>query len=302
MTSRIKAAISVAASFSLAGALVVIPLVSSASAQGPGRSALYGGIYSGGQPEIDNLRASGFTTVILWTMHVDRSTGDLVYNDNRLISNGQYVGKADWPAQVKSLKQAPTSVQRVEVTVGSAGVDDWGAIDALTAAQGTGTGSVLYRNFAMLKQVTGADAINNDDESHYDVASAARFSSMAASQGYAITLAPYTNKSYWSGLKNALGGAVDRAYLQAYAGGTGNDPADWASALGMPVDPGMWSRHGGGCAEGSTPGEVRAQMASWKARAGIPGGFMWLYDDMKACPGQGTARDYSSAINETTGS
>jgi hypothetical protein len=262
---------------------------------------VFGGIYSGGQPEMDALRQSGFTTVVLWTIHVDRNSGDLIYNDNKLISNGTYVGLPGWPAQVRTLKQAPTSINRVEITVGSAGVDDWGAIHALIDSGGTSAGSVLYRNFQTLKQITGADAIDNDDETHFDVGSASAFSTMVSGQGYAITFAPYNRRDFWVALKNAVGGAVDRVYLQEYAGGSGNNPADWNAALGLRVDPGMWSRHGGNCAEGSTPQQVRSQFAQWHAQAGVGGGFMWLYDDMKKCPAQGSARDYADAINQTTG-
>jgi hypothetical protein len=89
---------------------------------------------------------------------------------------------------------------------------------------------------------------------------------------------------------------VDRVYLQAYAGGAGNNPATWNRALGMTVDPGLWSKHGSGCSAGDSPATVQSKMRSWRTSAGITGGFMWLYDDMKKCSAQGTARDYATAI------
>src|SRR5689334_19797731 len=84
------------------------------------RSAVFGGgpFYSGGSTVMNNLRASGFTTVVLWTIHV-RSNGDLWLNDQLVVSNGAYAGRSAWPGELATLKQAPTSVTRIEVAVGS---------------------------------------------------------------------------------------------------------------------------------------------------------------------------------------
>jgi hypothetical protein len=267
-----------------------------------GRSAIFGGgpFYQDGQAVMDTLRSSGFTTVILWSIHV-HANGDLYYNDHLIVSGGQYVGDAGWPARLRTLKQAPTSVNRIEVSVGAWGTADWEAIDNLMTRDGTGSGTILYRNFQALRTATGADAINNDDESHYEVDSTVTFARMANAMGYQhFSLAPYTAVSYWQGVTNNLGSLVDRVYLQAYAGGSGNNPASWTQSLGRPVDPGLWSRHGAGCAEGDSPAQVESQMRSWHSSAGIPGGFMWLYDDIKQCSASGTAADYARAINNAT--
>jgi hypothetical protein len=268
-----------------------------------GRSAIFGGgpFYAGGQAVMDDLRASGFTTVMLWSIHV-QTNGDLYYNDTLIVSDGAYVGDAGWPDRLRTLKQAPTSVTRIEVSVGAWGTPDWENIDTLITQQGTGADSVLYRNFQALRDATGADAVNNDDESHYDVDSTVAFARMANAMGYqGFTLAPYTQVGYWQGVKNELGALVDRVYLQAYAGGAGNDPASWADSLGIPVNPGLWSKNGAGCSSGSSPDEVASQMRSWHESAGIPGGFMWLYDDIQQCSSAGTAADYARAINDATG-
>ncbi|GAB2808918.1 lysyl endopeptidase [Lentzea nigeriaca] len=268
-----------------------------ASAQSP-RSAVYGGgpFYADGQAVMNTLRASGFTTVILWSIHV-HPDGDLYYNDVLIVRNGRYVGDPGWPARLKTLKQAPTSVNRIEVSIGAWAVPDWENIAKLIGSQGTGSSSVLYRNFQALKTATGADAINNDDESYYQVDATAKFARMAAGLGYSkFTFAPYTNQSFWGNLKNNLGALVDRVYLQGYAGGAGNNPATWNRALGMTVDPGLWSRHGSGCSAGDSPATVESKMRSWHGSAGIVGGFMWLYDDMKTCSAQGTAAAYARAI------
>jgi len=291
-----------------AASLAIVPTSQPSAAETPatpaaaGRSAIYGGgpFYQDGQGVMDTLRSSGFTTVILWSIHV-HDNGDLYYNDHLVVRGGQYVGDAGWPARLRTLKQAPTSVNRIEVSVGAWGTPDWEAIDKLITRDGTGSGTILYRNFLALKNATGADAINNDDEAHYDVDSTVTFARMANAMGYRnFTLAPYTAVSYWKGVKNGLGALVDRVYLQAYAGGSGNNPATWSQSLGMPVDPGLWSKNGSGCSSGDSPAQVESKMRSWKSSAGIPGGFMWLYDDMKKCSAQGTAADYARAINTAT--
>ncbi|GGJ79768.1 hypothetical protein GCM10010123_06950 [Pilimelia anulata] len=263
-----------------------------------GRSAIYGGgpFYSDGQAVMDTLRSSGFTTVILWAIHV-HDNGDLYYNDHRIVADGRYIGDAGWPNRLRTLKQAPTSVDRIEVSVGSAGPNDWAVIRKLIAAGGTGEKSILYRNFAALKSATGADALNNDDEAEYHLDSTVAFARMGEKLGYRFTFVPYTNRGFWRSLKSNLGGLVDRVYLQNYAGGQGNDPAAWGRDLGLPVDPGLWSRHGSGCREGDSPDRVRSRMKSWQQSAGIVGGFMWLYDDMKACAREGSPAAYAEAIN-----
>ncbi|MGP3971703.1 hypothetical protein [Streptomyces sp. 6N223] len=268
-----------------------------------GRSAIYGGgpLYGDGQAAMDILRSSGFTTVILWSIHVQEN-GDLYYNDAKVVSNGQYVGNAAWPARLRTLRQAPTSVNRIEASVGSAGASDWENIHALIHQQGTGPDSILYRNFLALKNATGADAINNDDESHYDATSTIDFARMTEAMGYiSFTIVPYTRVSHWQEVRKGLGSLMDRAYLQVYAGGSGNDPAWWSEKLGMPVDPGLWCKHGPECAQGDSPEQVKERMVAWRSSAGIPGGFTWYYDDIKKCwaPGR-TAADYARAINEAT--
>lgn len=261
-------------------------------------SAIYGGgpFYNGGQVVMDDLRASGFTTVIFFGLH-PHENGDLHYNNDLIIANGVYVGDPNWPARVASLKQAPTSVNRIEFSVGGWGVGDFNNIKNLIAAQGTGPDSILYKNFQLLKQITGADAIDFDDESTYDLNSSTQFGNMLWGLGYSITLAPYTNMSYWQSLANNLRGKVDGIHLQVYDGGAGNNPATWSTALGLTVDPGLWSKHGTGCTAGDSPSTVQTNMTNWKNTAGIVGGFIWLYDDIQACWSSGTTAQYAAAIN-----
>ncbi len=265
-------------------------------------STIFGGgpFYSGGTATMNALRSSGYTTVMLWCIHVDANNGNLIYNDVLVASNGVYVGNAAWPSQLATLKVQPTSVNRIEISVSSWGVNDFQAIQTLMNNYGTNTDSILYRNFQALKVATGADAIDYDDETLYDVATAVKFGRMLSSIGYKVTLCPYTNPTFWQNTYNQLGPSiVDAVYLQCYAGGAGNSPATWNNYFGgLKVQPGMWCKNGGGCADGNSASEVLTQMTSWRTATDMTGGFMWLYDDMLSCTAGGTAADYARAINQ----
>ncbi|MEI9962645.1 MAG: hypothetical protein WDM76_16470 [Limisphaerales bacterium] len=72
----------------------------------------------------------------------------------------------------------------------------------------------------------GIDAINDDDEQTYHLSSRVSFANMLGVLGYKYTLAPYTAQSFWVNLKNSITNC-DYIYLQCYAGGAGNNPAQW---------------------------------------------------------------------------
>lgn len=280
------------AALSLAlSSVAIVPQADAATA------GIFGGgpFYSGGQARMDSLRASGFTTVILWTIHINSSNGDLVLNDQLVASNGAYVGNGAWPGQLATLKQAPTSVNRIEIAVGSWGVNDFQSAKTLMAAQGTGSGSILYRNFQALKNATGADAVQFDDETLYDVNATVQFGNMLATMGYKVTLCPYTNMGFWQNVKSQLGSKVDAVYLQCYDGGAGNDPGSWSNAMGgMRVYPGLWCIHGG---SGDSANTARTKLSNWRVSAGVAGGFIWLYDDLLSNTSGGSPADYANAIH-----
>ena len=141
------------------------------------------GIYVGGYfrrnraVTIPALKASGFTDVILFNIQVE-TNGDLTMDGEKLCSNGVYTFSATQPnyiTDVNALKTGLTSVRRVECCIGGWTSVSYNHIETLVNAQGTGTTSILYKNFHALKMaIPSIDAINNDDESAYDVASARR--------------------------------------------------------------------------------------------------------------------------------
>ncbi|WP_105614684.1 GEVED domain-containing protein [Vallitalea okinawensis] len=257
-------------------------------------AAIFGGgpFVSGGQSVVDDIKSSGFNTVMIWAVHV-RADGDLYLNDLLVCENGVYVGDASWASNWADLKQGTTSVNRVEISVGAWGSDAFENIKNLINADGTGSDTVLYKNFKALMEATGADAVNYDDEVTYDVTSAVQFGQMCNAMGMKVTLCPYTNSSFWQSVKNQLGSVVDRVYLQCYAGGAGNDPGTWTNTMGMNVIPGLWCLHSG---SGDSASTVQTKMESWENSYDIDGGFMWLYDDMMQLSSPNATADYANAI------
>jgi hypothetical protein len=265
-------------------------------------TGIYGGgpLYSGGQSVIDDLRASGLTMVVAWSLHVS-ANGDFVLNDAQIVSDAKYVGAAGWPDQMVSLKQSPTSVDRLLFSVGAGGVDDFHHVQQLIQSQGTGPDSILYRNFATLKEtIPTIDGIDFDDEDLFDADTTVAFAGMLHEIGFEVTFCPYMDPGYWVGCLKTLNGTtpnlVTAFNLQCYSGGTGNDPADWIAAIqgamgpdfdaeGM-VLPGLWCTNGPGCDEGQCPDSIQQTFAGWKP-TGIRGGWIWLLDDVIKCESSG---------------
>jgi hypothetical protein len=278
---------------------------------------IYGGgpFYTGGQAVIDDLKGSGFTTVVAWALHVS-STGDLIFNDPTIVSNGQYVGDPAWPGLLAQLKQGQTSVNRLLFSIGGWGVQDFPNIQSLIQSQGTGPTSILYKNFAALKAaIPTIDGIDLDDETLYDETTTVQFCQMLAELGYSVTFCPYTNTSFWvdclSQLNASNPGLVTGFNLQCYAGGASNTPGPWIDAIAEQmgpdfpastfVFPGLWCRNGNDCASGECPDGISERFTAWKS-SGIDGGFIWLYDDILhcensgICPGPMNAAAYAGAI------
>lgn len=264
--------------------IAALPLLLLATAALPHRAdAAYTALYGSdgndfyqfsGSSAISGLKSSGWNGLILFAFSVN-SSGDLTYNGNTIVTGGSYVGATNWGANVASLKAPPTTVYRYEVCIGGSGDASFSNIESLINSQGTGSGSILYRNFQALKNaVSGIDAINFDDEATYDVNSATSFGRMLNGLGYKVTLAPYTNQSYWVQLKNNLGSGCDLVYLQCYSGGAGNDPGNWDSAFGggYHVMPGIESN-----SHSSTT------FWQWAVNDQSTGGFYW--PDVTWAPG-----------------
>lgn len=264
-----------------------------------------GGLFN---QQVADLRNSGFDTAILWSVHVNASGAISLNNDTLVDAGGTYV-YGQWARNnCALLKQAPTTIRRIEFSVGAYGAADFEGIESLVNKSpanggGTGPGSILRRNFQALHNAfPQVDAIDFDDESNYDVASTAAFALMLADLGYQVTFCPYTRRTtFWGPLYQAIEavrpGTVDHVYLQCYAGGGFNSPITWNPSFSpLKVEPGLWA--GLGSVSGrSDPSEVETQLNNWRAGTDIPGGFIWRLD--YATEGGYTLRDYAAAINGT---
>lgn len=239
------------------------------------------GVYVGGHIRrerpgtIEKLRNSGFTYVILFNINVEPD-GTLTTDGETVCKDGKYVfgnTQPNYVSDIKKLKQAPTTISRIEICIGGWGNKSFSRIKELINSHGVGSGTILYKNFKALKNaIPEIDAVNNDDEHCYDVATAVKFHQMMYKLGYKTTIAPYTNRSFWENLVSQLGDRCDRVLIQCYDGGAGNNPSDWHFG-NRAVHAGRMNYQEGGV------DACVAQMESWKKNNGVSGGFIWLYND-----------------------
>lgn len=265
-----------------------------------GFTGIFGGgpFYKNATNNITEIENSGFTEAIVWSVEVS-SIGDLNFNGEfPLTANGVYIGDqthSDFASNMALLKQG--KVKRVTFSIGSSNFGDWQDITALVKAQGTGPTSILYKDFAALKAAIPAlDAIDFDDENSFNSPTTIAFGVMLGQLGYHVAPDAFDNSSYWtnvvSQINTQLPGTVDGVHLQAYAGGSGNNPCVGWNFGTVPVWPGLWDAD-------DTPAQVQSTMTGWHSQCGITGGFMWLYDDFV---GNGLAAQYASAINNAVAS
>ena len=246
------------------------------------------GVYVGGHfrrarpTTITHLRFSGFTYVLLFNVTVEPD-GSLTSDGATVCKDGKYVFNETWPyyrEDVKKLKTPPTSIQRVEIVIGGWTNESYFRIRDLINANGTGSNTILYKNFKALKQaVPEIEAINNDDEHCYDVETAAKFHIMMYNLGYHTTIAPYTYMSFWQELCSKIRAskpkAVDCVMVQCYDGGAGN-----VNYVGSWTFQGVPVRHAGLMyySNDSDLDRNLAQFQKWKDDGVASGGFVWVYN------------------------
>ena len=262
--------------------------------------------YTGGQPVIDDLKNSGFTTVIQASVFV-LPEGDLVFHGHDLcdtiIKDGQYKGRSEWPGLLYDLKKSPTSVNRLLFTLASGDGEFHGTyrnIKSLIKKQGTGKNSILYKNFKALKDAIPAiDGIDLDYEGEengiYYRTPIIKFSPMLHTLGYEVTFCPFQKPCFWVDCLHTLNsetpGLVTRFHVQCYTG-CYPQPKTWIKhiqkKMGSCFDaqgfvfPGICCRHGDYCKNGLCPEGISTKFAAWK-EDGIQGGFIWLYDNIQRC-------------------
>ncbi|SET91510.1 hypothetical protein [Paenibacillus sp. NFR01] len=238
------------------------------------------------QSNTNALKTSGFNTVLLFRIGV-LANGNLVYYstggageavDVPVVTGGSYVGGTALADKIKSFKTGTTQITRVEISLVSHDTT-FQNIKSLINANGTGATTALYKNFSALKTAWNLDALNNDDESVYDVSSTVSFAKMLGTIGYKYSIAPYTNMSFWNNVKTqintAVPGLLDRVYVQCYDGGAGNNPGTWQNTLGMKVIPILWVTNDAKPSQGQTPAQAQTKFNNWKTQYAVTGGGYW---------------------------
>ncbi|MGN6182893.1 MAG: hypothetical protein ACTHQM_04490 [Thermoanaerobaculia bacterium] len=265
---------------------------------------LYGsGLFGRNIPKLNRLQLgavqqSGFTTVILWTLHVD-SDGTLVYNNTVIVRDGCFSPTFAYLPDLVNELTSLGSVQNVLFCIGSGGVNDFTNINTLL---GTHAGKLtLIRNFNALSSALNIQGYDFDDEDYFETPTSnapgpvVELTNILADNNHMIiTWCPYFGQtSFWNPAlqlvyqndqQNGLAQSVQWWNLQCYSGGFGNDPGTWASSL--PTNAGIASPQQfivpGLDTSGGTSA-VQSQFASWKSTdAGLNGGFMWNSGDIFA--------------------
>jgi hypothetical protein len=197
-----------------------------------------GSLGFGGQPTIDDLKAAAYSTVLVWSVHIEEN-GDLKLNDTIIVRGGRYneATPMGLPATVAQLRRAGIEVL---FSVGSGGSQDFARIGERLNGGVPGPGNVLYDNFSALKRAMvaaggdpeGVDGIDFDNEDKLDDPSImVNFGLMLRNIGYAhVTFCPWNNQATWGRTLNQLNqppreGFVNAVHLQCYSGGTINAPA-----------------------------------------------------------------------------
>jgi len=282
----------------------------------------------------NEVHESGFKTVLLGLFHIGRGsgakdpipgqkTGDIIFNNPNdpsdpgviVVSDAEYVGPSAWLGQLQQLFAAKSGKGMVKLmgsSIGGSGspqppygVQDYQTIWGNFISNGSiGTGTVLYRNFVVLKKVLPfirfVDFDCEEFESGYypDYSwnqTLTAFGNMLKEIGFSMTFCPYIYMSDWMDVPRSLYVPQEPTVLwmnlQCYDGGGSNDPAEWAAAVndtGLGINgasftvPGLWCCKTSKPECGSIPPAVKDTFTAWKKdeKIALQGGFIWNYDDI----------------------
>jgi hypothetical protein len=255
------------------------------------------------------LQQSGFTSVILWTLHV-HPDGTLFYNDTVIVSEGVLAAAfSHLPDLVKQLVGSGSSVQNVLFCIGSANARDFTNIKTLLA---TVEGKrALARSFNALSSAMPIAGYDFDNEDLFDPSASDTVAELSevlcANKRLFITYCPYMMQDMWNQAiqsvytwnqrqKPVLGQSVRWWNLQCYSGGAGNDPSSWARLL--PENAGVADKAAyivPGYSASQSPSSIEATFKSLATSdPGIAGGFIWNSSAIFA--GSFMPRDYAQAI------
>lgn len=263
----------------------------------------YSAIYASamyGDDKIEDLKQSGLTTLVLFTIHINKD-GSMNFNDTPIINNqGEYIGPAEWPENVKAHREGVSSINRIEICLGAWGSPSYENISSLMAEYGQSPDNPLFKGWQTLKELTGADAINHDDEKTFDVESTTEFILMTEKLGFGHTFVPYNNlDEFWKPLFDRVEaespGLIDRVYVQCYDGGAPNlyFINRWNVFGDMKVSMGLWAQRPDGSKDAP---DVFYKKIKKNARF-VDGGFIWEYNEMLNNPDGYKVAEYSEAIS-----
>jgi len=278
--------------------------------------AVYGGLFETDDSALAPLMNSGFTTAILWSIHV-HGNGDLYYNDNLLVSGG-VVNKGTGKGQINP--NLPTDVSKLRTggfgailgSIGAGGPPEPKDFHHIQTLLGSTSGTkTLSTNFQAFAEWAGLDGFDFDCEedgiTHATIATLANMLAGFTQQGI-ITYAPYgvPSEQFWLETMSSILAQYGTQYvkwwnLQNYGGA---DPGSWIAAMteyikDNPTKPIGVSNPNAfmvtGVSSDLLPDGVQDQFAGWQGdQLKLQGGFIWNFTGIM---GSGYApANYAEAI------
>ncbi|HEX7654457.1 MAG TPA: RICIN domain-containing protein, partial [Verrucomicrobiae bacterium] len=173
--------------------------------------------------------------------------------------------------KLAALRNPPSGINRIELVLGGHGADStYTNLARLFQLPGNAGAARLQQAFMVLKQATGAEAIQLWSDQPPTATLWFPLVQLLAGQGWKISIATGTNLEAFAALPPQLLDKVDALYLQCYGANMDNDPGDWIAALGpLPVYPVLWGNT-------DTTATALAKLRRWRQEWDLNGAGLWL--------------------------
>lgn len=269
------------------------------------------------------LAGSGFQTIVFASMHVS-TTGDINFNDAKMVSGGQPSTDLD-PSLPQLISGMKAAGQTTLASFGGGGCFsgqaigywDFTHIQDLIAQYPDPDSNPFFQNLQVMLQTFNIDGVDLDLEV-YDSAFtckdgfAATYSEFQdtlvtminwlSTNGYAVTIAPYEDASFWAGLLAVtyVNNEQQVSWMNLQSGSTGQIQSFINAMNGVSTgisDPASFISSGlqlGDEGAGMSPSEVQDNYTSIASTyADLEGGWLWNFGSF---PSQDIAAQYASAI------